>query len=131
MKSNKKVFKNLMSLPGTGIRLNQDYFRIEVQEGRANLKCPQCSEQLHPNDVESLVGGDTSLLQLYQFLMVRRVLAADPDTRYPYQTVRNTSVSDQYQCTGCSLQANVKQDPVFNINADTGPSKKLKLSLKM
>jgi len=55
--------------------------RIEVQEGRANLKCPQCSEQLHPNDVEVLVGGDTNLLQLYQFLMVRRVLAADPDTR--------------------------------------------------
>lgn len=60
----------------------QQYVRIEVQEGRANLKCPQCSEQLHPNDVEFLVGGDTSLLQLYQFLMVRRVLAADPDTRW-------------------------------------------------
>jgi hypothetical protein len=56
-------------------------FRIEVQEGRANLKCPQCAEQLHPNDVEFLVGGDKGLLQLYQFLMVRRVLAADPDTR--------------------------------------------------
>jgi hypothetical protein len=55
--------------------------RIEVQEGRANLKCPQCAEQLHPNDVEFLVGGDKGLLQLYQFLMVRRVLAADPDTR--------------------------------------------------
>jgi len=56
-------------------------FRIEIQEGRANLKCPQCCQLIHPNDIEFLVGDDTALLQLYQFLMVRRVLAADPDTR--------------------------------------------------
>ena len=57
------------------------FFRIEVQEGRANLKCPQCSQLIHPNDIEFLIGADTSLYGLYQFLMVRRVLAADPDTR--------------------------------------------------
>jgi len=60
----------------------QQYVRIEIQEGRANLKCPQCNQQIHPNDLEFLVGEDTALLHLYQFLMVRRVLAADPDTRW-------------------------------------------------
>ena len=47
------------------------WFRIEIQEGRANLKCPQCSQQIHPNDIEMLVAEDTALLQLYQFLMIR------------------------------------------------------------
>ena len=27
----------------------QTYIRIEIQEGRVNLKCPQCSESMHPN----------------------------------------------------------------------------------
>ena len=27
----------------------QTYVRIEIQEGRVNLKCPQCSESMHPN----------------------------------------------------------------------------------
>ena len=27
----------------------QTYVRIEIQEGRVNLKCPQCSEAMHPN----------------------------------------------------------------------------------
>lgn len=60
----------------------QQYVRIEIQEGRANLKCPQCNQLIHPNDIAELVGEDTALLNLYQFLMVRRVLAADPDTRW-------------------------------------------------
>eukprot|EP00090_Calanus_glacialis_P017757 TRINITY_DN27570_c0_g1_i1.p1 TRINITY_DN27570_c0_g1~~TRINITY_DN27570_c0_g1_i1.p1 ORF type:complete len:987 (-),score=234.47 TRINITY_DN27570_c0_g1_i1:914-3874(-) len=60
----------------------QQYVRIEIQEGRVNLKCPQCNEILHPNDIEMLVGEDSSLLYLYESLMLRRVLAADPDTRW-------------------------------------------------
>ena len=62
----------------------QKYVRIEIQEGRVNLRCPhtQCSENLHPNDIEMLVGEDKSLLNLYESLMLRRVLAADPDTRW-------------------------------------------------
>jgi hypothetical protein len=60
----------------------QQYTRIEIQEGRVNLKCPQCNEILHPNDIEMLVGEDSSLLYLYESLMLRRVLAADPDTRW-------------------------------------------------
>jgi len=60
----------------------QQYVRIEIQDGRINLKCPQCTEIMHPNDIESLVGSDSSLLTLYESLMLRRVLAADPDTRW-------------------------------------------------
>lgn len=60
----------------------QQYVRIEIQEGRVNLKCPQCSEILHPNDIEMLVGEDSALIHLYESLMLRRVLAADPDTRW-------------------------------------------------
>ena len=62
----------------------QKYVRIEIQEGRVNLRCPhtQCSENLHPNDIEMLVGEDRALLTLYESLMLRRVLAADPDTRW-------------------------------------------------
>merc|ERR1719320_1112860 len=60
----------------------QQYVRIEIQEGRVNLKCPQCSEILHPNDIEMLVGEDRALIHLYESLMLRRVLAADPDTRW-------------------------------------------------
>jgi len=60
----------------------QQYVRIEIQEGRINLKCPQCTESLHPNDIEFLVGSSSSLLSLYESLMLRRVLAADPDTRW-------------------------------------------------
>lgn len=60
----------------------QQYVRIEIQDGRINLKCPQCTEIMHPNDIESLVGSDSNLLTLYESLMLRRVLAADPDTRW-------------------------------------------------
>ena len=36
---------------------------------------------MHPNDISLLCGEDQSLLLLYESLMMRRVLAQDPDTR--------------------------------------------------
>ena len=63
----------------------QFYTKIEIQEGRVNVKCPQCVEQLHPNDIQFLISKDKNadnLLKLYEVLMIRRVLAADPDTRW-------------------------------------------------
>ena len=27
----------------------QIYVKIELQEGRVNIKCPQCPEAMHPN----------------------------------------------------------------------------------
>merc|ERR1711963_504379 len=59
------------------------YVKIEIQEGRANLKCPQCTELIHPNDIASLLGDRYGhLLNLYESLMLRRLLATDPDTRW-------------------------------------------------
>ena len=76
-------FPQLRNCPHlTCVACLQQYVRIEIQEGRVNLKCPQCSEILHPNDIEMLVGEDRALIHLYESLMLRRVLAADPDTRW-------------------------------------------------
>lgn len=49
-----------------------------------SIKAPslQCTEGMHPNDISLLCGEDQSLLLLYESLMMRRVLAQDPDTRY-------------------------------------------------
>jgi len=58
--------------------------RIEIQEGRLDLKCPQCPSPMHPDDIENLAadGDDKSKVQLYHHLMVQRVLVHDPDTRW-------------------------------------------------
>ena len=37
---------------------------------------------MHPNDISLLCGEDQGLLLLYESLMMRRVLAQDPDTRW-------------------------------------------------
>ena len=59
------------------------YTKLEIQEGRVNLKCPQCTELIHPNDIALLLGEKfTHLLTLYESLMLRRILATDPDTRW-------------------------------------------------
>lgn len=59
------------------------YTKLEIQEGRVNLKCPQCTELIHPNDIALLLGEKYShLLNLYESLMLRRILATDPDTRW-------------------------------------------------
>ena len=42
----------------------------------------QCTEGMHPNDISWLCGEDQGLLLLYESLMMRRVLAQDPDTRW-------------------------------------------------
>ena len=42
----------------------------------------QCTEGMHPNDISLLCGEDQGLLLLYESLMMRRVLAQDPDTRW-------------------------------------------------
>eukprot|EP00095_Tigriopus_kingsejongensis_P003360 maker-scaffold496_size155344-snap-gene-0.25 protein:Tk03360 transcript:maker-scaffold496_size155344-snap-gene-0.25-mRNA-1 annotation:"ring finger" len=59
------------------------YVKIELQEGRVNIRCPQCVEPLHPNDIELFIGDKAGNLQhLYECLMLRRILATDPDTRW-------------------------------------------------
>jgi len=59
------------------------YTKLEIHEGRVNLKCPQCNELIHPNDIALLLGEKAGhLLTLYESLMLRRILATDPDTRW-------------------------------------------------
>ncbi|XP_050429663.1 E3 ubiquitin-protein ligase RNF19A-like isoform X1 [Adelges cooleyi] len=59
----------------------QQYLRIEICESRVNITCPECSEAMHPNDIQSVLNNPV-LYDKYEDFMVRRVLAVDPDTRY-------------------------------------------------
>lgn len=38
--------------------------------------------ELPISDIEMLIGDNNNLLKLYEFLMLRRILASDPDTRW-------------------------------------------------
>jgi len=59
------------------------YTKLEIQEGRVDLKCPQCDELIHPNDIALFLGeSHQHLLSLYESLMLRRTLVTDPDTRW-------------------------------------------------
>ncbi|XP_029346307.1 E3 ubiquitin-protein ligase RNF19A isoform X2 [Acyrthosiphon pisum] len=59
----------------------QQYLRIEICESRVNITCPECTEAMHPNDIQSVL-NNLALYEKYEDFMVRRVLAVDPDTRY-------------------------------------------------
>uniref|UniRef100_A0A0P4ZRV4 RBR-type E3 ubiquitin transferase n=1 Tax=Daphnia magna TaxID=35525 RepID=A0A0P4ZRV4_9CRUS len=59
----------------------QQYLRIEISESRVNINCPECSEPMHPNDIRLILNNET-LLEKYEDFMLRRVLAADPDSRW-------------------------------------------------
>ena len=61
----------------------QTYVRIEIQEGRVNLMCPECPESMHPDDILLLIGPQNgSLKTLYESLMVRQALISDSETRW-------------------------------------------------
>lgn len=59
----------------------KQYLKIEITESRINIACPECAEKFHPNDIRYIL-GDNSLMQKYEDFMLRRVLVADPDTRW-------------------------------------------------
>ena len=59
----------------------QQYLRIEISESRVNINCPECSEPMHPNDIRMILNNE-ALLGKYEDFMLRRVLAADPDSRW-------------------------------------------------
>ena len=60
------------------------YFKASYQwwQNDLNVYLFQCTEGMHPNDISLLCGEDQGLLLLYESLMMRRVLAQDPDTRW-------------------------------------------------
>lgn len=47
-----------------------------------NLACPQCAESMHPSDIQTLLKSHPTVISKYEDFMVRRVLLADPDSRW-------------------------------------------------
>lgn len=44
--------------------------------------CPQCSDSMHPSDIHTLLASHPEIVRKYEDFMVRRVLLADPDSRW-------------------------------------------------
>lgn len=77
----------------------ESYLTIEITESRTDigkleikyserinkrfdiLACPQCTEPMHPSDIQILLKTLPSVISKYEDFMVRRVLLADPDSR--------------------------------------------------
>lgn len=59
----------------------KQYLRIEITESRVNIACPECTEKLHPNDIQKILEDDV-LIRKYEEFMLRRVLVLDPDARW-------------------------------------------------
>ena len=59
----------------------EEYLKIEIGESRIDISCPECTERLHPTDIQKLLKSDIHMNK-YEEFMVRRVLVRDPDTRW-------------------------------------------------
>lgn len=59
----------------------QQYLRIEISESRINISCPECPDQMHPNDIRMIL-NDENFTSKYEKFMIRRVLCAEPDARW-------------------------------------------------
>uniref|UniRef100_A0A1B0DD46 RBR-type E3 ubiquitin transferase n=1 Tax=Phlebotomus papatasi TaxID=29031 RepID=A0A1B0DD46_PHLPP len=46
------------------------------------MACPLCLEAMHPSDIQKLLQNHPSIMSKYEDFMVRRVLLADPDSRW-------------------------------------------------
>lgn len=44
--------------------------------------CPQCSDPMHPSDIQILLKNSPEVFNKYEDFMVRRVLLGDPDSRW-------------------------------------------------
>ncbi|XP_052562771.1 E3 ubiquitin-protein ligase RNF19B-like isoform X2 [Culex pipiens pallens] len=60
----------------------ENYLRIEISESRTDISCPQCPESMHPTDIQTLLKASPAAITKYEDFMVRRVLLADPDSRW-------------------------------------------------
>uniref|UniRef100_U5EF97 RBR-type E3 ubiquitin transferase n=1 Tax=Corethrella appendiculata TaxID=1370023 RepID=U5EF97_9DIPT len=60
----------------------ESYLFIEISESRTDIACPQCSESMHPSDIQTLLKAFPAAFNKYEDFMVRRVLLADPDSRW-------------------------------------------------
>ncbi|XP_068792668.1 E3 ubiquitin-protein ligase RNF19B-like isoform X4 [Struthio camelus] len=59
----------------------QQYLRIAVSESRVQVACPHCPAALQPADVHRLL-ADPVLCDKYEEFLLRRLLVADPGTRW-------------------------------------------------
>lgn len=57
------------------------YIITEINHSRLNITCPICSELIHPNSIKKILHDDFYYIK-YENFMLRRVLAAEPDTRW-------------------------------------------------
>lgn len=60
----------------------ESYLTIEIFESRTEIACPQCVESMHPSDIATLLQAFPTVMKKYEDFMVRRVLLADPDSRW-------------------------------------------------
>ncbi|XP_055692544.1 E3 ubiquitin-protein ligase RNF19B-like [Lutzomyia longipalpis] len=60
----------------------ENYLIIEITESRTDIACPLCLEAMHPSDIQKLLKNHPSIMSKYEDFMVRRVLLADPDSRW-------------------------------------------------
>lgn len=59
----------------------QQYLKIEISESRVNISCPECTEPLHPNDIQKILNHDVKYIEKYESFMLRRILVTEPDAR--------------------------------------------------
>lgn len=57
------------------------YITTEINHSRLNITCPICSEPIYPNTIKRILKNDKYYTK-YENFMLRRVLAAEPDTRW-------------------------------------------------
>lgn len=60
----------------------ESYLTIEITESRTDIACPQCAEPMNPSDIQLLLKAHPNVISKYEDFMVRRVLLADPDSRW-------------------------------------------------
>lgn len=60
----------------------ESYLTIEIFESRTEIACPECTESMHPSDIQQLLRNFPTVMKKYEDFMVRRVLLCDPDTRW-------------------------------------------------
>ncbi|XP_035177390.1 E3 ubiquitin-protein ligase RNF19B-like isoform X3 [Oxyura jamaicensis] len=59
----------------------EQYLRIAVSESRVHVACPHCPAALQPADVHRLL-AEPALRDKYEEFLLRRLLVADPGTRW-------------------------------------------------
>lgn len=60
----------------------ESYLTIEIFESRTEIACPECTEAMHPSDIQTLLRNFPTIMKKYEDFMVRRVLLCDPDSRW-------------------------------------------------